>query len=78
MRIFHHFLNYPSTKSPLVEIGQTQESEPPWRKGKSLVLRRPFSTRAIAVGVWRSTGTEDDWHRAAGTKPVDWRELGLP
>ena len=75
--LFKHYLTYPSRKAPLVEIGTTQESEPPWRRGKSLVIRKPFSTRAVAIGIWRGTGTEEDWHRAAGIRSVDWRELSL-
>jgi hypothetical protein len=75
VKFFKHSLRYPSRKAPFAELGITQESEAPWRRGRSVVLRRPFSTRAVAIGVWRDAGTEDDFHRAAGTRPIDWKNL---
>ena len=46
------FLVYPRRDVPLTEVGETQESEFPWRMGKCRVFRLPFSTRAVALGKW--------------------------
>lgn len=37
---------------PLFEIGTTQETEMPYRKGKCLVFRLPFTHPGFFVGVW--------------------------
>lgn len=69
--LFAHLLEYPSRKVPLMERGWTQETEEPWRKGVSVVLRAPFTRRAVALGIWRSKGSEDDFHAAVGLRHVD-------
>lgn len=70
MNWFKHSLRYPSTSAPLIERGWTQESEEPWRKGHSIVLRLPFSTKAVAMGRWTSRETEDAFHKAAGIREI--------
>jgi hypothetical protein len=37
---------------PLVEVGTTQETEMPYRKGKCLVFRAPFTHPGFFIGVW--------------------------
>jgi hypothetical protein len=37
---------------PMIEIGTTQETEMPYRKGKCLVFRFPFTHPGFFVGVW--------------------------
>ena len=39
---------------PIVEVGWTQETEPPFRKGKCLVFRRPTSEWGYAIGAFYS------------------------
>ena len=39
---------------PIIEIGTTQETEMPYRKGKCLVFRLPFTTPGAYLGVWVS------------------------
>jgi len=38
--------------SPIVEVGSTQETEHPFRKGKCLVLRAPFTETGLYFGLW--------------------------
>ena len=68
--MFTHTLKYPSAQAPLIERGWTQESEYPWRKGISIVVRLPGTNRARAFGIWTKKGCEDDFHKAAGTSHV--------
>lgn len=51
-KFWFQFLVYPRRDVPLTEIGETQESEFPWRVGKCRVFRLPFSKRAVAIGKW--------------------------
>ena len=37
---------------PLVEMGTTQETEMPYRKGKCLVFRFPFTHPGFFIGLW--------------------------
>lgn len=37
---------------PIVEVGTTQETEVPFRKGKCLVFRVPFTLPGYYIGVW--------------------------
>lgn len=69
--LFAHRLIYPSRNAPFAERGWTQETDEPWRKGSSVVLRAPFSRHAVALGVWHSKGSEDDFHAAVGIRHVD-------
>ena len=59
-RFFAHGLTYPSTNFPLVDRGVTQEIEHPFRLGKSLVLRVPFTRRAVVLGVWGASASDPD------------------
>lgn len=59
-RFFAHGMTYPSTDFPLVDKGVTQEIEHPFRLGKSVVLRAPFTRRAVVLGVWGASATDPD------------------
>ena len=59
-RFFAHGMTYPSTNFPLVDKGVTQEIEHPFRLGKSLVPRAPFTRRALVLGVWGASATDPD------------------
>lgn len=71
-RLFVHRMTYPTKKHPLVEVGTTMETEHPFRAGRSLVLRVPLSTQAVAIGWWIGVGSEEDNLRRA----VSARDLG--
>ena len=46
-------LQYWHTKAlPILEVGSTQETEHPYKKGKCLVLRFPFTHTGYYFGVW--------------------------
>jgi hypothetical protein len=71
-RIYSHPMEYPTTKFPVVDVGQTQEIDWPFRTGKGLVLRLPFTRRALVVGVW--TGKQDETSaltNAIGARSID-------
>lgn len=40
---------------PVVEVGWTQETEPPFRRGKCLVFRAPFTEHGVALGLFYHT-----------------------
>lgn len=71
-RVFVHRMTYPTKNHPLVEMGTTIETDHPFRAGKSVVLRVPFSTQAVAIGLWIGVGSEEDNLRRA----VSARDLG--
>lgn len=62
---FVHVMKYPSKNFPLLDLGETQEIETPYRYGKSIVLRVPLSTGAVVVGRWLSEEPEDSALRRA-------------
>jgi hypothetical protein len=37
---------------PIIEVGTTQETEMPYRKGKCLVIRAPFTEPGFYLGIW--------------------------
>jgi len=39
---------------PVVEVGHTQETEYPYRKGRCLVFRMPFTRPGYYLGAWVS------------------------
>ena len=65
---------------PIVEKGWTQESEYPFRKGKCLVFRLPFTKPGFYIGVW-TKGTElyhedDDLITERLSSILNTREMG--
>ena len=69
---FVHKMSYPNTKFPLSEKGHTQEIEHPYRTGQSVVVRVPFTRRALVIGKWTGEKYEED----ALTGAIGLRELG--
>lgn len=65
-------MSYPNTKFPLSEKGHTQEIEHPYRTGQSVVVRVPFTRRALVIGKWTGEKYEED----ALTGAIGLRELG--
>jgi hypothetical protein len=48
---------------PIVEVGTTQETDMPYRKGKCLVFRAPFTKPGYYLGLWverPKIGWDDD------------------
>jgi hypothetical protein len=45
---------------PIIEVGTTQETEMPYRKGKCLVFRAPFTEPGFYLGIWISR-PDIDW-----------------
>lgn len=62
---FVHTMNYPTTAFPLIDKGETQEIEQPYRNGRSLVFRIPLSRTAVVVGRWQTRFSEDTALRRA-------------
>lgn len=55
----------------LAERGTTHEIEHPWRRGRALVFRVPFTLLGLVVGLWGRPG-----HEAATMNAIGCRELG--
>jgi hypothetical protein len=47
---------YPSRRERLVQTGNGLEDDYPWRSGRCVILRAPFTVQAVAVGIW--TGSQ--------------------
>jgi hypothetical protein len=54
--LYWHPLTYPYKPRGLAERADTQELDSPFRRGKGIAFRVPFSRKAIVVGVWKKTG----------------------
>lgn len=72
-------------KPPLLHVDRTVETDAPYRLGKCLVIRAPFTKAALAVGAWvgKSRHEEDALLTSMGarvtkdngitlTEGVDW------
>lgn len=57
---YAHRMTFPGTGYPLLEMGDTQEIEWPYRTGRGLVVRAPMSRQAVVVGRW--LGHMDEEH----------------
>jgi hypothetical protein len=58
-RLFTHRFTYPPGKHfPLIDLGSSQEIEYPFRSGRSLVVRIPFTRESVVLGIWGEP--EDD------------------
>src|SRR5437868_4612960 len=60
---------------PLVEFAPTQEIDYPYRIGRCVILRAPYSTRAIAIGRWVGREADED---AAMLRALQARMEDLP
>lgn len=72
-RVYLTSMRYLHRKAaPLIaETGWTAEIEEPYRRGRCLVVRIPFTLRAIVLGLWGQPGTE-----AQRLADIGYRELG--
>lgn len=70
-------VNYPATKNlPLLERGWTTEIEYPYRRGRALVVRIPFTLIGFAIGLWGEKNEEDaNLLRAVSGREVEQWEL---
>lgn len=74
---FTHQMEYPTKKFPLLDKGTTQEIEEPFRRGISIVLRAPFSRRALVIGKWTGTQNEEmALSSAIGMREIDVAQEG--
>lgn len=67
---FAHTLCYPSRQAPLVERGRSHETDFPWRRGRSLVVRLPLTPRAVVVGRWMHLSDEETAEAAMGLRDL--------
>lgn len=71
-RIFAHLMAYPPGRYPLVERGHTTEIDWPFRTGRSIVARIPFTRQAISIGTWGTPIPEEDaLMQAVGARWMD-------
>ena len=53
--IYFGRLRYPHKKFlPLLEVGKTRETELPFRRGRCLVFRAPWTEKSLYLGLWTS------------------------
>ena len=82
-RVYWHPLTYGKKPKILAEKATTQEIEPPYRAGKGVSLRLPFTRKALVVGIW--THRLDESHaltaaikgRIASEEEIDWESIRL-
>lgn len=69
---FVHTMAYPTKKFPILDRGETQEIEEPYRLGRSWVVRVPLTRWAFVAGRWVSEQPEDSaLTRAIKARPLD-------
>lgn len=81
-RLYATHMRYLTRKGmPLLERGWSNEIEHPFRRGRCLVLRIPFTKFGIVMGLWGRPGDEDTrLQDAAGMRllgPLDPNKPGL-
>jgi hypothetical protein len=60
---------YLDKESPLLEAGWSAEIEFPYRQGRCLAVRVPFTRRGFALGWWGPEGDEEETLvKAAGVR----------
>ena len=64
-RHFVHTMKYPTRQFPILDRGETQEIEDPYRNGRSVVVRVPLTRSAVVVGRWQTRFSEDTALRRA-------------
>jgi len=80
-RIYWHPLKYAVKPKELVEKATTQEIEEPYRGGKGLSVRGPFTKNALVVGIWTHRYAESDAltaaikGRIAQDSEIDWESI---
>lgn len=64
-RHFVHAMKYPTKRFPLIDRGETQEIEQPYRNGTAVVFRVPLSRTAVVFGRWQTRFSEETALRRA-------------
>lgn len=59
-RFYAQRLYWHTDNPPLVHVTHTTETEPPFRLGRCLVLRAPFTKVALALGVWVDRAEDEE------------------
>jgi hypothetical protein len=75
--IYWHYLNYPIRPKVLVDPAETQEIDPPYRRGVGFAYRLPLTNHAIVIGKWISSHDESTALTYAisgrvATDEIDW------
>lgn len=81
-RLYADKLKYPETFGffPIVDKGWTHETEEPYRRGTCLVLRFPYTTPGLILGIWGKASNldeEDALLRALGAREVELEDIDL-
>lgn len=81
-QIYWHTIKYGIKPKELHEKAETQEIEFPFRNGKGIALRLPFSRHGLVIGKWKKTGfTESEAltyavnGRSLARGEVDWDHI---
>lgn len=58
---FWYTYDYGFTGAPLINLhGSTREVDPPYRYGRAVIVRLPFSTGALVLGKWDGQLEDED------------------
>jgi hypothetical protein len=71
---YWHTINYGFKPKELWEKAESQEIDPPFRHGKGIAIRVPFTTRGVVLAKWKKTGFSE---AEALTYAVNGRGLKL-
>jgi len=81
-KFYWHGINYGFKPKELFEKAESREIEAPFRIGKGIALRVPFSTRGIVMGWWRKSGLSESQAltyavngRGLKTDEVNWDHI---
>ena len=82
--LYWHGITYPVKPKELYEKAESQEIDFPFRHGKGIALRLPFSRKGLVIGKWRKTGfTEGEAltyainGRSLAKDELDWDNIRL-
>jgi hypothetical protein len=73
-KYYAHTMQYPTKDFPLIEEGTTHEIEEPYRYGRCLVTRLPWTRTALVVGKWVSVQDE----RSNLEEAIGYRRIDVP
>ena len=54
--VYWHGIKYAVKPKELFEKAESQEIERPFRHGKGIAIRLPFSKLGLVIGLWKKTG----------------------
>jgi hypothetical protein len=70
--LYWHPTSYKIKPKELWEKAESQETEYPFRRGAAIIVRLPFSKKALVMGIWKETGFSES---EALTSAVNGRGL---